>query len=234
MKSQNMRLWAEAVPINQARFDLAEPTQVARYKELGEVTLTGELSQRQVGRSPTNPEFLQIMHAAVATTTQANSERLQIERRINQNFTDMIRARELRCFAFEPPRKIDSEPIEMHVEHWTTSPDWTEGAFQANGLSLIELRVVKSHLNEGVTKSDLRRQPGRPSIRRLVEEAFAALSLKGQIDCHAPAVSHFPAIREWIEQSQNSSGIDARNLSNEGIRAHFAPLFRALKEGRKQ
>lgn len=222
------------MPINKARFYFADPIMVRKYEELGKISPMGEWAKGMSGQPTTNLEYLQIMKSAVDVSSQASSERFQIEREINQNFADMILACELRCFAFESPRKIDSEPVEMHVQHWTAYPNWTEGTFRANGLELIELRVLRAEVIEDAVKPVSPKQPGRPSIRTLVEDAFGSLAADGHIDCNAPAVSHYPAIREWIGQNRTNAGIDARSLSNEGIRAHFSPLFKELRKTRKQ
>jgi len=39
---------------------------------------------------------------------------------------------------------LTSIPVELRPEHWTAYPNWQTGEFKANGLHLIELRVLKA------------------------------------------------------------------------------------------
>ena len=231
--SEAMLLWQSATPIQIARLRFAPPELVQKLHAFGKVSLVDSLQKAAID----NKNFhmlIEAMNSATQLAVAADTKRREIQSEIDQLFADAILAGELRCFAFEPPRTLSSNPVEMQIEHWTAYPNWETGEFKANGLHLIELRVLKAEKVADVIGSAETTKVGRPSIEPHVTAAFAELNLLGKIDVSKSAISHFQLIREWINRHDPKQELNALHLGNEGIRAHFSPLFKALKKTRKQ
>lgn len=232
--SREMQLWQKAVPINKARTDLAPRELIEDLEGLSEITMASEINAMLKVSRPQTTDFMRAANVAVQTAAKASTERQEIERKISQHFLSLIRGGKLRCFAFEPPRKMTSEPIEMQVEHWTAFPLWKTGEFKANGLHLIELRVIETEAALERAETPVQVKKGRPTIKNHVMAAFDALLADGRINTDISAKSHFPMVKDWIAQHDTKQKLTVSNMSDEGIRAHFSPLFNALKENRKQ
>lgn len=232
--SATMQLWHSAIPIDIARFKFADPELEERVKELTKATFSSEYYKNIRDGAPSNFEFLGAMQETQKVWQAALDEKDTLTRQINQNFADMVLSSELRCFAFEFPRKVSSEPIEMQPKIWTVYPNWKTGEYKANGLHLIELRVLLQGDAESLITIPEPVAAGRPTIRDYVKAAFGALDQMGEIKVTSSATYHYPMIRQWIGENISDSKTIASELSNEGIRAHFSPLFKELKKNRKQ
>lgn len=232
--SIEMQLWQDATPIQKARFDLAPKKLVEQFKELSKTSLNTEWNSQLEKSEAKNRKVLETLSIALNSASRASAEKQSIETEINQNFADMIIERKLRCFAFEPPRKLNSQPIEMQAEHWTAYPIWETGEFKANGLHLIELRVMRAEEMPERIEAPQQVKLGRPTIKNHVAATFEALLAEGRINIEISAKSHFPLIRNWIAENDSSGNLNAPHIGDEGIRGHFSPLFKELKKNRKQ
>ena len=142
---------------------------------------------------------------------------------------------------YEPPRRIKSVPVYIPTKYWQQTIDWDSSTVRSGGLTFIEVRIVLARTGQTIidqTANTARKRlealpppPGRPSIKQHVTAAFSALHADGKIDTNKSALSHFPAVKQWIKENTSR---DPDDLSNEGIRAHFAPLFKELRKNRKQ
>lgn len=149
---------------------------------------------------------------------------------MNAYFIGQFRSGALRCFAFESPRTFHSDPVEILPGHWTIYPDWKKGEFKANGLHLIELRVMRRKAPSNRITAPKPASPGRPSVQADVKAAFQGLKELGRIDPDCSAKHHYPMVRQWIGENIQNPVVAADKLSDEGIRAHFSHLFNELQK----
>jgi len=231
--SEAMLLWQSATPIQIARTKYASPELLQSLELLPKVSIMDELQKVGVANL-NNGSLIQAMNEATQTAVAATDKHNDIQKQIDQDFFNALVTGQFRSFAFELPRSLTSIPVELRPEHWTAYPNWQTGEFKANGLHLIELRVLKAEKVADVIGSAETTKVGRPSIEPHVTAAFAELNRLGKIDVSKSAVSHFPLIREWINRHDPKQELNALHLGKEGIRAHFSPLFKALKKTRKQ
>lgn len=231
--SHAMQLWQKGVRIKATRLELADPQLLGQLDELSKITIMSGMSSEAASKPVTNGEYLPLLADSIKAAADASTKCREINYQIDRNFMNIVRSGDLRCFAFESPRRMSSEPVEMQREHWTHFPNWETGEFKANGLHLIELRILQTQYTPEVEhSSETLASPGRPSIKRYVDDAFDDLHSKGKIELGASAKSHYPMIRQWI--SERTSDFDAKPLSDEGIRGHFSPRFNELKKTNKQ
>jgi hypothetical protein len=143
-----------------------------------------------------------------------------------------------RGFGFDRPRTVDTSPVLIPPECWSGTVIWqnNELRFQSLKFSDVRLRMVAEKIVTLTDRSLAKPEPakGRPTIKPYVEAAFHALNKKEKIDCSKSASSHFDLVRDWIASNIPDCPKPAHEIGNEGIRAHFSPLFKALKKNRIQ
>lgn len=232
--SEAMRLWQSAIPIQKAQLKFAPKDLAKRYAETADVTLIGEMSKHVSSLAGKPMSGMEALITTMESAQPAYKEKWATVHALNDFFMDEFRSGRLRCFAFEKPRSISALPVEMAPEHWTALPNWETGEFKANGLHLVELRVFQTTATQPTIYKAEQLVPGRPSISKHVTSAFNFLRAEGEIDLKRSAKSHYPMVRTWIAANASGANVEAKELSDEGIRRHFSPLFKALKENSKQ
>ncbi|NKX37371.1 hypothetical protein HGG70_05405 [Rhodobacteraceae bacterium R_SAG4] len=146
---------------------------------------------------------------------------------------------QLIAYGFEPPRRMDGQPVEIPATYWTGRVQWDECKLTVQGLEFIEIRIVTPQVRDEVLKPSKIETPeaqatGRPSIKPLIEEAFHALLSDGLIDPTKSAKAHYPVVRQWLQSNKPEAGANATSPTDEGIRKYFSPLFRDLRTTHKQ
>ena len=230
---ENMILWEMAKPLQIAHFDLADPTLVARYHAIGAETYLEAL----MGCGFTGKNSLELSQMVRDVTNKHENNRQKreaISGEIRQNFADLVLSGDVRCFGFEIPRMLNSSPVELLPEHWKTAPIWETGELKYHGLHIAEIRVLTLDAVPTPRPQPTPMKVGRPTVKPHIEAAFHALDKDGLIDVTRSAMGHYPLIRQWIAEHVAGMEQTAPHLTNEGIRAHFAPLFKRLKGSRKQ
>ena len=232
--SQTMQLWQRATPIQKARTKFGPQELAEKHAKTANVTLLGEMARHGSTLSGDKLAGIDVLVKSLEAAQPAFGKKWDTIHALNDFFIGEFQSGSLRCFAFEAPRSFHSVPVEITPELWTAFPDWDKGEFKANGLHLIELRVLPSEGAPVVTYNHEQKLFGRPSIEEPVTGAFHALHALGKINTNFSMKSHYPLVRKWIEFNYLKEVIDANTISNEGIRGHFSPLFKALKTTNKQ
>lgn len=165
--------------------------------------------------------------------------RSRLEKRLKSDILSYISNGHLHGFGFEPSRRFDSVPVPIPKRAWSGRIDWENNTLTFESIRLVEVRLTTNRirnevLERGQVDSAPARTPGRPSIRQAVENAFDALHKAGKIDTGKSMKSHFPAVRHWLNLNRPDLPTPAAKLTDEGIRAHFSPKFKGLKEGNKK
>ncbi len=156
-------------------------------------------------------------------------------------------------FGYEKPRQMASRVHEIPAQLWHGNLNWIESSLSAQGLELVQIRVLHSTKKEQLTKEfGLRTdalvegnidakipqveaaETGRPTIRGFIEDSFEALLADGLIEVQKPAKAHYPLVRSWLMRNKPEANATETTPSNEGIRRHFSPLFNDLKKNHKQ
>lgn len=241
--------WEEGTPLNEAPLRYASDELYARWEQVS-AEFTSEDAQKTLGTEPATSSWLETIAHAASSFEEFQAPQNDVKALLEQTLLNGLYHGKFTAFAFEPPRKVASAPFKIPPYFWQGSVSWGNSELRYQGLHFVEVRVVRHDFEplailfgereagpESIPKPVPERTnalPGRPSIKSLVTDAFQALSAGNRIDCTASALSHYPLIRHWIKTNCADAGSKAENLSNEGIRAYFSPLFKELKKNRKQ
>ena len=150
-----------------------------------------------------------------------------------------LRNENLIGLGFEPPRRMESEPHWIPTSFWDGMVQWEKNRLTAQGIVFEEVRLITRMTYENLqTPSEQPQEPpvapGRPSIKAYIEDAFHGLHADGQIDVSQPLKAHYPLVRHWLQAHRAEFEANDSNPPDEGIRKHFSPLFKALKQNSKQ
>lgn len=224
---RNISLWKSGTPIKEARLQFAPEALVARLKENPEISTLERMQSVFVKPGQTNAESIALMKIAVETFKVKDEDRRAILQEIDQNFLSLVKSGKIRCFAFEYPRTLAANPVEMLPEHWTHWPNWEKGEFRASGIHLIELRIVAS---EGLGERPVAPPPaaqGRPTYKTEILEAHEALHSKNAF-ITKPLSHGIHQIRAWIQENRPDSKAAQGKLSDDTIRNTLKPLLENL------
>jgi len=180
------------------------------------------------------------LNAALSASSPILSARTEWDNRMRAFVLHHLEHGNLFAYGFEPPRRLDSQSLEIPTVSWKGNVQWNKACLSAQGLEFVEIRILSKQRRDEIvadqsTRSELdKRQVGRPSIKLHIQEAFSDLEGSGKIDVNESAKSHFPLVREHMRSTYPDLYPKDGKLGDEGIRSHFSPLFKALKKTSKQ
>lgn len=236
---QLFRLWRASYPLSRSWLGFASGEDQARWKELLEVSAMETLFVGLKAASESDVDDSQKILQASSGSQKILSDRKAHKEKLQQSVLKSIEGGYLHGFGFEPPRTLDTVPVAIPKRAWLGKKDWEKDTLTFESIKLIEVRLITNArrneiLEHGQVDKTPARSPGRPGIRRAVEDAFEALQEAGKIDTGKSMKSHFPAVRHWLNINRPDLSAPAATLTDEGIRAYFSPKFKGLKESRKQ
>ncbi|WP_037317873.1 hypothetical protein [Ruegeria halocynthiae] len=159
-------------------------------------------------------------------------------KRAEQQITDYLLDGTYRGYGFDRPRTLDTEPVRIPAECWKGPVSWVgnEVSYQSLTFSQVRVRMMREHLDPILKKPFDTPVPkaGRPTVAPAIEAAFHALHKIGEIDLSASQMSHYPKVRKWLEKNGTNLPVPADKISSETIRRIISPLFKELKEIKKQ
>ena len=218
-------LWAAAMPIKMARLHFA-PLALLSELECTSAVNFADMVFSAGKDSKTDREFMPKLGELAKIGTTQTVKRQAILAQIDQHFSDMIMKGTLRCFAFEFPRTFTAQPVEMLSSHWTARPDWAKGEFRANGLHLIELRVLTADNTVTPTLTALAPSQGRPAFMNEIREAYEALCATNSMVVK-PLSQGIHQIRSWIVENRPNSKAAQSLLRDDTIRKALNFLMKA-------
>lgn len=239
MQDSHSLIWDAAIPLSRAALHYAPKDLKVQWAELskGNPVVEGLKAYREARKA----NWLDAMNDFVSASHAVSEPQDRIIKETKSLLLAHIKAGRVLGLGYEPPRRIASIPVYVPAEYWQGWVDWEASVVSHGTLKFVDVRVItpqaaqpillKFKANELQMIEGSPRPVGRPSIKAHVETAFAALTNAGAIDASKSAKSHFLIVRQWIIKN---SSYDAEALSDEGIRAHFSPLFSELKKDRKQ
>ena len=105
-------------------------------------------------------------------------------------------------------------------------------------MTLIDVRIRMAPESADMeVKKQFHAEPkrtGLPTIKNDVEATFHALNALGEINVNLSAKAHYELVRQHLRSVHPKTYSEDGKPGDEGIRAHFSPLFKALKENSKQ
>ena len=240
MTLNNINFWQAGVPLSRAPFNASSHELKKRYNEALSTSYMEAIVQASKAERDAGKEGFEALIGSMQSAQPLLSERSNIIDEMRAPIEKHLLLGNLIGFGFEPPRKMESQPFEIPRNCWKGWIDWAGSKVRGEGLEFVEVRLItaqkKARLGAPQSAADTieTRQVGRPGIGPHVAEAFKILNEAGKIETSASAKSHFPLVRRLLSQTYPDVYPLGHKISDEGIRAHFSPLFKALKKSRKQ
>jgi hypothetical protein len=249
-KSQIFKLWEKGTPTQNAPLtflpdrDFPEGTKRADYKvpqfNLG--TLIQDALEQMKKSGMDGPQAITEVTAPIAALF---NDRNSLIERGKAAVLDWLESGVIRAFAFEKPRKVQDDPVELEPSTLIKNPyfRWDLGTANHQGLEFVEIRMlpeatvaalIAKWRDEAGTGARMLTDPttkpvGRPSLRPLVIDAFRTLHAQGKIDYSKRLTSHYPLIRQWLAAHYPSVEANDQKPSDDTIRNAVGPLFNAEK-----
>jgi hypothetical protein len=238
MKISIHDLWEIGVRLNRAPYAFSPKSEKLEYDRLHGTSTIEALVSAAERANETGLTGWDALNASLATVRPMTSARSDWNERMRKLIHHHLLHENLFGYGFEPPRTMESQPFKIPKACWNGHIRWDNDTLSSDGLEFVHVRLLSEEARskflaeKSETTTSVR--AGRPSIKEHVQEAFDALAAIGLIDTSAAARKHFEPIRDWLRTNKPDAGYTDGIPSNEGIRAHFAPLFNELRKNRKQ
>jgi hypothetical protein len=233
-------LWNRGMHLRRAPYAYAPKSDKEEHKRLHGVSAIELTTKAAEDTAASGLTGWEAMNAIMSASSPILSARTELDNRMRAFVLHHLEHGNLFAYGFEPPRRLDSQSLEIPTAYWKGNIHWSKASLSAQGLEFTEIRILSKQLRDELTaeqstRADLdKRQAGRPSIKLHIQEAFSDLNDTNNIDINFPAKSHYPLIREHMRNMHPDLYPEDRKLGDEGIRFHFSPLFNELKKSRKQ
>jgi hypothetical protein len=236
----NNELWERGIHLSRAPFAYAPKSEKEEHKRLHGVSAIEAATKAVEETQTSGTTGLETFKAMIGASNPILTARTDWNVRMRAFILHHLEHGNLFAYGFEPPRRMDSQSIELPTAYWKGNIRWDKAILSAQGLEFVEIRILSKQLRnelaaEPSAHAELEKpQAGRPSIKLHIHEAFSDLENSGNIDINVSAKSHYPLIREHMRKTHPDLYPKDRKLGDEGIRYHFSPLFNELKKNRKQ
>ena len=225
-KSLALFLWEKALPVSSGRVRLAPEEMRTRWEAAHRNPWLEDLRSALPSGQPLALGFSN----AVAVTFEPRKE---IDKVIDEWATRHLRSGAIIGLGFEPPRRMNSEPVIIPAACWRYGAQSGSHKLQIDGLTFTEIRILPRTAAERIKAGwEIETVPPHPAPKRgprgsatNIAEAFEALHAAGRIDLDASAKSHFPMIRDWLQYHHPKVGYSAAKPTDETIRKTFQPMF---------
>lgn len=233
-------LWRAGVPLQSAWEAYAAPDARARWEAIKGNSFLQAFVSGLEAISESDMGAGEKFQASLAPVASMASEQNEVRGAMRDALSGYIREGHLFGFGFEPPRKLASVPVGVPQQIWQGRIEWDKSTVELGSLRFIEVRLITRQARNVILErpSPVARESvptrGRPAVGPHIEAACKALIAEGRIDPSRSAKSHFDLIRERLDQVGQVLPVPAGAISDEAIRLHFAPHFKALKAAKKQ
>lgn len=253
----NENLWNAGIYLGQADRSFAPENLRKAWEEVSKRSALKEANAKLEELKNTQTDLMAAMGALVTTANNVNQAKDDLLGKMRERVVSWLLRGDLVAFGYEKPRQMASRPHHLPPQLWNGHIDWFGSSLKSQGLELMEIRILtKSKIKviapEWLSTTENQERAlqsancstempqitagikGRTTIKRYVGEAFDALLADGLIKTSKPAKANYSLVRNWLKENRPEVGADDRKPSDEGIRAHFSPLFNNLKENSKQ
>lgn len=236
----NNELWDRGIHLSRAPYAYAPKSEKEEHKRLHDVSAIEAATKAVEETQTSGTTGLETFKAMIGASNPILTARTDWNVRMRAFILHHLEHGNLFAYGFEPPRRMDSQSIELPTAHWKGNIRWDKAILSAQGLEFVEIRIISKQIRDELSPkppadAELEKpQAGRPSIKLHIHEAFSDLKNSSNIDINISAKSHYPLIREHMRNTHPDLYPKDRKLGDEGIRYHFSPLFNELKKNRKQ
>ncbi|MBO9403433.1 hypothetical protein [Shimia sp. R9_3] len=177
---------------------------------------------------------LELLVSGLQEADELARPKRELLERATEEVRKRLRTGQYRAFGFDRPRTLDTQPVQLPAEVWTSNKSLEKSEVTFQSLTFIDVRVrMVSVERDPLLKAQYEVpavKAGRPTVGPAIEAAFDALHKIGEIDPTASQKHHFPKIRTWIERNEIDVNIPPEGISDKTISKFFSPLFKRLKE----
>lgn len=180
----------------------------------------------------------------------------QVEREANaigeRLVLDRLRNGQMHAFAFEKPRSIKDDPVELDWQMIAGCEyfNWDNGALRKDSMNFVEVRFLSAterewvHYINGLSGDNQKsvdastvqahdfadsKPVGRPGVSKHINDALLALHERGEIDFQKSMKSHYPLIRRWLAQNHPDMHVTDNTPGVEVMRRVVSPFFKTHK-----
>jgi hypothetical protein len=158
---------------------------------------------------------------------------VEADRALKENILQYVRHGDLVGFAFEAPRRLQSEAIPVPREAWAGLVQWDRSQLEHQGIRFVEVRLMPAHWEEQLKKrwhdrfapAPAAKTRGPEGTARQIAEAYTALKEAGQIDFEASMQALYPRVRRWLMAHYPQAGFSDSKPHDETLRKTISPLF---------
>lgn len=183
-------------------------------------------------------EAWEALATGVKKLSDLNTPKEQLLKRASKEILQRLQDGRYRAFGFDRPRTMDTIPVQIPRDAWRDSTSLDSNKLHYQSMTLIDVRIrMAPESADTEPKKRLHAEPsktGRPTIKDDVEAAFHALNALGEINVILSAKAHFELVRQHLRSVHPKIYSEDGKPGDEGVRAHFSPLFKVLKKNSKQ
>lgn len=171
------------------------------------------------------------------------TSRTEVLNPARSNLITRLKNRNMIALAYEPPRKVSSQPLFIPQNYWTGDIGWDKAELTFQSLRFIEVRVLSYEMVEALNKKFAAKdeaireiskpQKGRPTIRPQITKAFEHLHSKGTFDSRMSIKHASEYIRQQLEISYPELNVTEDKPSFEAIRRVISPLIKEVKNNKQ-
>ncbi|ATG44238.1 hypothetical protein PhaeoP18_02294 [Phaeobacter piscinae] len=238
MTTPILALWQRGVRLNQAPYSFAPKADKEEHQRLHKVSAIDAMAASVDNLKAEGRYGPSALQEILEGPQKILSARAEWDDRMRKFIVYHLKQGNLFGYGFEPPRRMDSQPVEIPASYWNGRIQWDKADLSSQGLKLIEIRVVSRQLRDtvlNVSNEDRTAPPaaGRPTVGPAIKAAFTALQEAGEIDVDASQQSHYPKVRAWLKQNFPNLSVPAEEISDKTIQKHFSHYFNALRKSSK-
>lgn len=176
--------------------------------------------------------FAKLTHALSGAQTII-AARAALEKQLKSNIISYIEQGYLFAFGYELPRTLSSIPQSIPNEAWAGKCNWSENTLSFKGLQFVDVRLTtrdirNTILDRGVVDKTPTNSAGRRGVGSAIKAAFKELNKAGEINPQKSMSSHFPKIREFLEQKYPDLPVPPAQLSEKTLYRHLSIFFNDL------
>lgn len=237
----NFTFWNAGIYLNTADFRFAPENLRKEWDEASQRSALGEAKEKMEELKNSDTDFLSAWNEIAATIGNANRPKEILKKRMRDLVVNWLLRGELVAFAFEKPRRMDSLPYQLPAQLWRGQIDWFNSSLSAQGLDLVEVRLLSKHMIETVAASNVQetppleapRQPakGRPTIQPQIAAAYHQVAASEVLDEAMSLKTVSGHVRIQLAKNCPELNVTEDTPSYETIRRVISPL---RKEDTKQ
>lgn len=181
---------------------------------------------------------MDVFTAAINGAAPKPSPNAMLLEKAGKEILEHLRQGTYRGFGFDRPRSMETIPVAIPKEAWSTNSLHPNNELKFQSLKFVDVRIrmVPASTDPLLANVGDRHAPqvGRPSLKKPIIQAFDALLRNGAINIDAPLKSIWPKIRQNLYETKAALPKPVAELSDETFRRYLSPEIKRLRKSKKQ